>query len=207
MQLRRKKLQRVARIAISADGGEADSAFNILSLFEYLNNDMRSIMEAFHDQVKINCEKDNALIKMTKNLNTYREIKERDDKEIMGGFGVYVETLALSHAKLQEALDRKTKENIELKNPLPPVRGGGSGGPDALHVSSYHHEEGSADSHLGGSYTHTLSRNKRARPPLTLISPKRNKSQRDNGDKEEVITAQATTRRAASLLNDSDDSN
>ena len=67
---------------------------------------------------------------MTKNLNKYREIKERDDKETMGGFGVYVETLALSHAKLQEALDRKTKENIELRNPLPPVRK--SLDPDAL---------------------------------------------------------------------------
>ena len=46
--------------------------------------------------------------------------------ETMAGFGVYVETMALSQAKLQAALDSKTRENIELSDPLPPARKAGN---------------------------------------------------------------------------------
>ena len=109
-----QKVQRRARISLSEDDKAANGTFDIMDLFKHLDNDMRSVINDFHEQKNINSEKDNALLKMTKNLMKHQEIKERDERATFGGFGVYVETMALGQAKLQAALDRKTKENHDL---------------------------------------------------------------------------------------------
>lgn len=203
-----KKIQRLARIDISANDRAADGTFTILSLFNELNNDIRSVIGDHREQLNISLEKDKALLQMTKNLNKYHEIKERDDVETMAGFGVYVETMALSQAKLQAALDSKTRENIELSDPLPPARKAGDR--KLAGLSEVQNDGGDDGMNMRREACKPpANRGKRGRNSAASISlsasSSRHKVQR-SGDTAEVAQSQTMTSHGVSLLDDSDDS-
>tara|TARA_A100001035_G_C27731154_1_gene476809 strand:- start:205 stop:1137 length:933 start_codon:yes stop_codon:yes gene_type:complete len=195
-----QKVQRRARISLSEGDKAVNGTFDIMDLFKHLDNDLRSVINDFHEQMEINSEKDNALLKMTKNLIKHQEIKERDDRETFGGFGVYVETMMLSQAKLQAALDRKTRENLDLPAARKSITRDGEGG--GLYEPAYNGDD------MNQPITNGTGK-KRGRPQKgfssSSASSNSSKIQRPRNGTASATSQSQNLRMVASLLESSSD--